>query len=201
MAPPSCEVMVPWLLVSHVLGVWCAEPLRLSPAECRASSTLLLAAQTLRRSSQDWLRVLCQEIIFLEKYTEIQVALLTVPYLRLPESVQAEIFHYLAVKPLDMMSYIGEIGCVFTVPRSLATPELGHENFRLHETRKELTRRLKLESQLHNTIRTWNSRLVRLNLQISGKLAVLEGRVPHFAQIARLPLFSSRPCQNSLPLR
>ena len=190
MAPPSCEVMVPWLLVSHVLGVWCAEPLRLSPAECRASSTLLLAAQTLRRSSQAWLRILCQEIIFLEKYTEIQVALLTVPYLRLPESVQAEIFHFLAVKPLDMMSYVGEIGCVFTVPRSLATPELGHVYFRFHETRKELTRRLKLESQLHNTIRTWNSRLVRLNLQISGKLAVLEGRVPHFAQIARLPLLS-----------
>ena len=100
-----------------------------------------------------------------------------------------------------MMTYIGEIGCMLTVPRSLATPELGQENFRFHESRKELTRRLKLESQLHNTIRTWNNRLVRLNLQTNGKLTLLEGRVPHFAQIARLPVFSSRPCQNSEQLR
>ena len=58
------DIMVPWALLQQVLQVWQLEPLHLSQVERRASSTIVLAAHSMRRSSFDWLRILCQEILF-----------------------------------------------------------------------------------------------------------------------------------------
>lgn len=65
------DIIVPRNFAEEIIAVWQQEPLRLSPAECRSCSTMMLAAQTLRRSSRDWLRVLAQEVLFDVKHKEI----------------------------------------------------------------------------------------------------------------------------------
>ena len=83
-AVQNIDVVVPRQFAEEVLAVWQLQPLRLSPAECRSCAALMLAAQTLRRSSRDWLRLLAQETLFDIKHADNKVALLTVPYLHLP---------------------------------------------------------------------------------------------------------------------
>ena len=79
-AAQHIDIMLPHRFAEEILAVWQLPPLRLSPAECRSCSAMMLAAQTLRHSSRDWLRVLAQEATFDLKHSESKAALLTVPY-------------------------------------------------------------------------------------------------------------------------
>ena len=79
-AAQHIDIMLPHRFAEEILAVWQLPPLRLSPAECRSCSAMMLAAQTLRHSSRDCLRVLAQEATFDLKHSESKAALLTVPY-------------------------------------------------------------------------------------------------------------------------
>ena len=87
---------------------------------------MMLAAQTLRHSSRDWLRVLAQEATFDLKHSESKAALLTVPYLHLPATVLGDIYKFIACDHLHILEHLREAACAFLsqgqLPLWRATP-------------------------------------------------------------------------------
>ena len=81
---------------------------------------MMLAAQTLRHSSCDWVRVLAQEVLFNVKQNESKVALLTVSYLRLLATVLGDIYKFIVCKELEILQHLHETVLPLSVPgRSL----------------------------------------------------------------------------------
>ena len=172
----NIDILVPRKLLAEIIAVWHLLPLRLSPAECRSFSTMMLAAQSLRRSSRDWLRVLAQEFLYDAKHSENKVALMTIPYIGLPATVLGDIYKFIVIDELAILQHIHEVAVDLSVPRSIAVVEGNSVTFRYRQTRDAVIERLRSESLLHNLIRTWISRLVEANLLSSSQIHVLKRR-------------------------
>ena len=136
----------------------------------------MLAAQTLRRASRDWLRVLAQEVLFDIKHTENKVALLTIPYLGLPATVLGDIYTFIVCDELDILQHMREVAMHLSVPRSLAVVEGDTFTFRYRQTRDAVIERLGMETMLHNSIRRWISRLIEKNMMAAGHIHRLKRR-------------------------
>lgn len=168
------DIIVPRNIAEEIIAVWQQEPLRLSPAECRSCSTMMLAAQTLRRSSRDWLRVLAQEVLFDVKHKEDKVALLTAPYLQLPATVLGDIYKFIVCDELDILQHMHEVALHLSVPRSIAVVESNTFSFRYRQTKNAVIQRLDMESRLRNSIRIWISRLIERNVMTEGQIHILK---------------------------
>ena len=169
------DIMVPWALLQQVLQVWQLEPLHLSQVERRASSTIVLAAHSMRRSSFDWLRILCQEILFQTKQVETKRAMMTLPYTNLPASIITDILRYLVCDEFMVLQYMNEVAVRVQAPRSIVCLQEG-TRFQYRQVRDELRRRLRQESVLHNNIRGMVSDLMRRNLLLASHIHILRSR-------------------------
>ena len=175
-AAQHIDIMLPHRFAEEILAVWQLPPLRLSPAECRSCSAMMLAAQTLRHSSRDWLRVLAQEATFDLKHSESKAALLTVPYLHLPATVLGDIYKFIACDDLDILEHLREAALRLSVPRSIAVVEGNTFTFRYRQTRDAVIEKARLESVLHNKIRSWISSTIKRNLIHSSQIHILKRR-------------------------
>jgi hypothetical protein len=169
-AAQHIDIMLPHRFAEEILAVWQLPPLRLSPAECRSCSAMMLAAQTLRQSSRDWLRVLDL------KHSESKAALLTVPYLRLPATVLGDIYKFIVCDDLDILEHLREAALRLSVPRSIAVVEGNTFTFRYRQTRDAVIEKVRLESVLHNKIRSWISSTTKRNLIHSSQIHILKHR-------------------------
>ena len=169
------DIMVPWALLQQVLQVWQLEPLHLSQVECRASSAILLAAQSMRQSSYDWLRILCQEILSQTKQVETKRAMMTLPYMNLPASIITNILSYLVCDEFMVLQYMSEVAVRVQVPRSIVCLQEG-TRFQHRQARNELRSRLRQESMLHNNIRAIVSDCMRRNLILASHIHILRSR-------------------------
>ena len=97
---------------------------------------MMLAAQTLRHSSCDWVRVLAQEVLFNVKQNESKVALLTVSYIRLLATVLGDIYKFIVCKELEILQHLHETVLPLSVPRSIAVVATNTHTFsyRLDQT-------------------------------------------------------------------
>lgn len=175
-AARNIDIMLPHKFAEEILAVWQLPPLRLSPAECRSCSTMMLAAQTLRHSSRDWLRVLAQEVTFDLKHSESKTALLTVPYLHLPATVLGDIYQFIVCNDLDIPQCLHEAASRLSVPRSIAVVEGNTFTFRYRQTRDAVIEKVRLESMLHNKIRSSISSTIKKNLIHSSQIHILKSR-------------------------
>ena len=166
------DIMVPWALLQQVLQVWQLEPLHLSQVECRASSTILLAAQSMRRSSYDWLGILCQEILSQTKQVETKRAMMTLPYMNL---IIIDVLSYLVCDELMVLQYMSEVAVRVQVPRSIVCLQEG-TRFQHRQAKNELRSRLRQESMLHNNIRAMVSDCMRRNLILASHIHILRSR-------------------------
>ena len=177
----SIDVMVPPVYLEMILEVWGQAPLMLSEIECRASSTMIMASQSLRSSSRAWLRVLCQETLYHKKHRETKCALMTVPYLNLPSVINMDILQYLVFDEFHMSQLLREVAIQVQVPRSIVSIQEGSVSFKYRQARDELHIRLRAETVLHNRIRARVSELMQANLLSASHNSILRRRaMPYF---------------------
>ena len=125
---------------------------------------------------RDWLRVLAQEVTFDLKHSESKAALLTVPYLRLPATVLGDIYKFIVCDDFDILEHLREAALRLSVPRSIAVMEGNTFTFRYRQTRDAVFEKVRLESVLHNKIRSWISSTTKRNLIHSSQIHILKHR-------------------------